>query len=141
MKGASRTSTRRRGRNARTGQPTDPFATVDTRGRKREARRWHEVLGARCTNGAGSPHPMTVPELFQIYDRTMAELEQHDPVLFAAVHQCIRDQFAAAEGITMNEWKRRALRRADRMNAIRRTLPPKIRLDDLHYVRSGNRRR
>ena len=84
---------------------------------------------------------MTVPELFQIYDRTMAELEQHDPVLFAAVHQCIRDQFAAAEGITMNEWKRRALRRADRMNAIRRTLPPKIRLDDLHYVRSGNRRR
>jgi hypothetical protein len=84
---------------------------------------------------------MTVPELFQIHDRAMAKLERQDSVLYAAVHQCIRDQIVADDGITMDEWRRRALRRADRMNAIRRTLPPQLRLADLRYVKSLNRRR
>jgi hypothetical protein len=141
MKGASTTSTRRRGRKAGGVLSTYPFDTVNTRGRKREARRWHDVLGARCTNGARQPHPLKVAELFKVYDRAMTELEQRDPVLFAAVHQCIWDQIVADDGITMDEWRRRALRRADRMNAIRRTLPPQLRLADLCYVKALNRRR
>lgn len=141
MKDASTTSMRRRGRNARATLSIDLFPKVNTRGRKREARRWLEVLGARCTNGARNPHPMTVPELFQIYDRAMTELERKDPVLYAAVQQCSRERFAADEGITMDEWRRRALKRADRVNAIRRTLPLAQRLADLRYVRALTRRR
>lgn len=69
----------------------------------------------------------------------MAELERQDRVLFAAVHQCSWDQMMADSGITMDQWRRRALRRADRVNAIRRTLSPQIGLSDVRYVRRQNR--
>ncbi|MBI3493248.1 MAG: hypothetical protein HY047_15935 [Acidobacteria bacterium] len=79
---------------------------------------------------------MTVAELSQIHDRELADLARRDAPLFEAVHQCMWDQMMADDGITLREWQRRAVRRAERVNAIRRTLSPEIRLADLQYVRS-----
>ena len=126
MKSASTISTSGRARKSRAaGLSKYPFDTVDTRGRKREARRWLEVLGARSTNGRHEPHPLKMAELYQIHSRAIDELEQHDRVLFEAVHQCMWDNVVAEDGMTLKERLRRSLRRGERIEAIRKTLPPR----------------
>jgi hypothetical protein len=96
--------------------------TPYTGGRKREARRWLEVLAARCTNGARCANPISIAESARLHQQAMDDLERSDKELFDAVHQCIWDRMVADEGITMAEWQVRALRRARRVSAIRATL-------------------
>jgi hypothetical protein len=74
------------------GRRTYPFATSCARGRKREARRWLDVLAARCTNGAHNPNPLTIPESARLHERAFADLEKRDKTLCDAVHQCIWDR-------------------------------------------------
>jgi hypothetical protein len=99
-----------------------PFATSNTRGRKREARRWLDVLAARCTNGARCANPVTVYESARIHETAFADLEACDKTLFDAVHQCMWDRTVAEQGITMERWRVLAIRRARRINKIRAAL-------------------
>jgi len=80
------------------------------------------VLGARCTNGARNPNPLTVYESARLHTQALDDLEARDKTLFDAVHQCIWDAMVKTRGITMVAWRRRALRSARRMNEIRPTL-------------------
>jgi hypothetical protein len=102
--------------------PKYPFRTSNTRGRKREARRWLDVLGARCTNGARDPNPLSIHESARLHTQALDDLEARDKTLFDAVQQCIWDDMVKTQGITMIAWRRRALRSARRMNEIRATL-------------------
>jgi hypothetical protein len=122
MKSASKTSSGRpagKAPDART--PKYPFTTSNARGRKREARRWLDVLGARCTNGARNPNPLTVYESGRLHTQALDDLEARDKTLYDAVQQCIWDEMVKTQGITMKAWRRRALRNARRMNEIRAT--------------------
>jgi len=122
MKTVSKTSNVPPAAKAPRGRKTYPFATSNTRGRRREARRWLDVLAARCTNGAHNPHPLTIAELGQRWEQGMADLERRDKTLFDAVRQCSWDDAIAEEGITMERWRKKALKSAARMNKIRAEL-------------------
>ena len=50
------------------------------------------------------------------------DLQKRDTTLFAAVHQCIWDRMIAEEGITMDEWRKRGLKQAVRIERIRAAL-------------------
>lgn len=122
MSSASKTSSAPRTRKTPRRPKTYPFATSNTRGRKREARRWLDVLAARCTNGARNPNPLTIAELGRRWQQGMADLERQDKTLFDAVRQCNWDDMVAEEGITMEEWRKKALKSAARVGRIRAEL-------------------
>lgn len=106
----------------------DILAPPKTRGRKREARRWLDVLNARRTNGLprerrpGQRHIMP-SEASKMFEAALAELSPRDPALFKAVQEVMWDNNIADLGITMEEWRKRALRRAERLAKVRASLP------------------
>jgi hypothetical protein len=122
MSVASKTSNARRARKTSGERMANSFASSKSRGRKREARRWLDVLAARCTNGARNPNPLTIPESARLHEQAFADLEKRDKTLSDAVHQCTWDRMLAEDGITLDEWRRRALKSADRIARIRATL-------------------
>ena len=91
-------------------------------GRKREARRWLDVLAARCTNGPRCPNPITIAEGARLRSQAFDDLEASDKVLFDAVQECLDDRMIADFGITIAEWSARGLRRSRRLAKIRATL-------------------
>jgi len=91
-------------------------------GRKREARRWLDVLAARCTNGPRCPNPITIAEGARLRSQAFDDLEASDKVLFDAVQECLDDRMIADFGITIAEWSARGLRRSRRLSKIRATL-------------------
>ena len=98
-----------------------------SRGRKREARQWLEVLTARITNGLprerrlGQPHVMP-SEGFRIFEAALAALELRDPTLSAAVAEVMWDD-SVAEPLSPAELRTRAVRSARRIAKVRATLP------------------
>ena len=96
--------------------------TRHTSGRKREARRWLDVLAARCTNGPRCPNPITIAEGARLRSQAFDDLEASDKALFDAVQECIDDRMIADFGITIAEWSARGLRRSRRLAKIRATL-------------------
>jgi hypothetical protein len=123
MKSGSKTSSGRRAPETSHPWPGKyPFTTSNTRGGKREARRWLDVLAARCTNGARCPNPLTVYESARIHEKALADLEAIDKTLFDAVQQRIWDEMVAEEGITLERWRVLAIRRARRISKIRASL-------------------
>ena len=78
------------------------------------------MLAARCTNGARCANP--IAEGLRLRQQAMHDLEASDKDLFDAVQDCITDRIVADAGITMAEWRVRALRRGRRVSAIRATL-------------------
>jgi hypothetical protein len=65
---------------------------------------------------------LTIAELGQRWEQGMADLERRDKTLFDAVRQCSWDDAIAEEGITMERWRKKALKSAARMNKIRAEL-------------------
>jgi hypothetical protein len=119
MKAASQTSNTRQAPKKRRPVKTYPFATSNTRGRKREARRWLDVLTVRCTNGAHNPNPLPVPELGRRWRQAFEDLQRQDRTLFDAVHQCMWDDWLADKDITIEEWRRRSPRVVGRIKRLR----------------------
>jgi hypothetical protein len=114
-------STRPQGKPAH-GPIANPFASRKGRGRKREARRWRDVLAVRCATGPRSLTPLTLPESTRLWDRAFADLEQHDPALSAAVHECMWDDMVKEVGMTMEEWRRKARKRGLHLDKVRAEL-------------------
>jgi hypothetical protein len=119
MKTASRTSNTGRMPKTPNRSKTYPFATSNTRGRKREARRWLEVLTVRCTNGARNPNPLPVPELGRRWRQAFEDLQRQDKTLFDAVHQCMWDDWLADKDLTIEEWRRKSPKIVGQMNRLR----------------------
>ena len=108
----------------------DCIAPPRPRRRVREARRWRDELYAATTNGLprnrwpGQRYFMP-SETFEIADRAMLELEARDPELYMAVHYVMFWDDMADLGIPLDEWKRRALKRADHLAKIRASMRPR----------------
>jgi hypothetical protein len=104
------------------------LAPPKTHGRRREARRWIEVVTARITNGLprerrpGQRHIMP-SEGNRIWEDANAALAERDPSLFAAVRELVWEDNLSDLGLTLEEWKVRALKRARRIGRVRATLP------------------
>ena len=96
--------------------------TRHTGGRKREARRWLDVLAARSTNGVRCPNPITIEEGARLRSQAFDDLKASDKVLFDAVMECMDDRMIADYGITIAEWSARGRRRMRRLAKIRATL-------------------
>ena len=58
-----------------------------------------------------------------MFEAALAELSPRDPALFKAVQEVMWDNNIADLGITMEEWRKRALRRAERLAKVRASLP------------------
>ena len=120
------------GRHGRKREPQwyDCIAPPRPRRRVREARRWRDELYAATTNGLprnrwpGQRYFMP-SETFEIADRAMLELEARDPELYMAVHYVMFWDDMADLGIPLDEWKRRALKRADHLAKIRASMRPR----------------
>jgi len=68
------------------------------------------------------PNPLTIAEFGRRWQQGMADLERQDKTLFDAVRQCNWDDMVAEEGITMEEWRKKALKSAARVGRIRAEL-------------------
>src|SRR5947207_14198115 len=69
---------------------------ISIRGRKREARRWHEAAMARI-----SLKPFS--RRFAIFHRLMERLGTRDPSLYHAVHQCVVDDERKLNSMTREQ--------------------------------------
>ena len=94
---------------------------IDTRGRKREARRWIEERDARCH--AMYPLAERGPASFREYER----LRDEDPVLFAAVNEAnwaeVRKFLALSKAEVWAQWKRRCEQIARQRRRGKRATP------------------
>jgi len=106
----------------------DILAPPKARGRKRKARRWLDILTARCTNGIprerrpGARY-ISFDESVRIRQSSLDELEVRDPLLYRAVREVMWDNLISDLGITREEWRLRATRHMRRIAKIRATLP------------------
>src|SRR5205814_8915672 len=87
---AKRARRRARGSGAKASFIRDIRSVSPTRhtGRKREARRWLDVLAARCTNGPRCPNPITIAEGARLRSQAFGDLEASDKWLSDAVQEC-----------------------------------------------------
>lgn len=92
--------------------------------RIREARRWLDELTVRTTIGRvceripGAPLP-SLAELIRRRLEAHDELERADPEFYKFVRVVMRRRSKALEGITLEQWKRGALRRVARISKLR----------------------
>jgi hypothetical protein len=108
----------------------DCLAPPRPRRRIREARRWLDELYAATTNGLPRDRwpgqRLFMPsETFEICDTALAELEERDPELSKAVAHVTFWDNVNARGISMDEFKRRAVKNCARLAAIRATMRPR----------------
>ena len=108
----------------------DVLTPSGIRGRKREARCWLDVLTVQTTNGVprfrrpGARLLSTVAEREEICRARYAELKRRDPDLLKVVYEVIWEDICADHGITIDEWRKRASKRARRIDRMRSKIPP-----------------
>jgi len=100
------------------------IAPPNPRRRKREARRWLDVLGVRCTNGRvcerrPGQQLLTVRESAEIHRTGLEQLRTADAELFNAVQWVMWEAGLEDLGTTLEEWKVNAARRTRRLSRIR----------------------
>ena len=103
------------------------LAPPKARRRKREARRWLDVLAARCINGRVCdrvPGERLTPfrEGAELHRTSFLDLEIRDPTLYRAVREVMFERSFDDLDIPYHEWQKRAIKRADRLSALRREL-------------------
>ena len=103
------------------------LAPPKARGRKREARRWLDVLAARCINGRWCdrlPGERWIPfrEGAELHRTGLVDLEIRDPSLYRAAREVMFEDSFEYLDISYKEWQKRAIKRADRLSALRRQL-------------------
>ena len=166
MTTGSKTSNRRRTANqsarrklvatshARRRSPVEPqwyeCLRPKARRRKREARRWLDVLSVHTTNGRprdrrrGQPL-RSVFEISAIFCTELQALEARDPDLYNAVRKVMFDDSARNLDISIEEWRRGAHRSVERLGRLRRVLPagrgPGALKAALRYTEGSGRRR
>jgi hypothetical protein len=100
------------------------IAPPNPRRRKREARRWLDVLGVRCTNGRvcerrPGQQLLTFKESEEIHRTGLEQLQAADPQLFKAVQRVMWEVGLEDLGTTLAEWKVNAAQRTRRLSKIR----------------------
>ena len=92
--------------------------------RLREACRWLDELAVRTTIGRvceripGVPLP-SLAERLRRHEQAHHDLERTDPQFYKFVRAVMRRRSKALEGITLEQWKRGALRRVARISRLR----------------------
>ena len=107
----------------------DCIAPPKARRRKREARRWLDLLTMRTTNGLPrnrwpGQRLLSVSESSEIFHAALANLKVRDPELDRAVREVIFEDNIADLGLSLAEWKIRALTESGRIERLRVALRP-----------------
>jgi hypothetical protein len=102
----------------------DQSAPPDVRGRKREARRWLDMLTVLSTDpGVSERHPsdgwLTFEEKKFIWYAARVQLREIDPELYRAVMRVEWDDRIRDRGITVKEWQIRIARRWPLLKRLR----------------------
>jgi hypothetical protein len=101
------------------------LAPPNPRRRKREARRWLDMLAVRSTNGRvcerrPGARLLSPSEGYEIHRRGFEQLEIRDPELYRAVHRVLWENMLENLDVTsVEEWRRRSLPRRRRLSRVR----------------------
>ena len=105
----------------------DQLAPPNVRRRKREARRWLDMLTVMSTNpGVSERQPgdgwLTIEDKKLIWDIAHAQLRESDPDLYRAVQRVEWDDSVRNQGVTVKQWRIRCARRWPRLKRLRAAL-------------------
>jgi hypothetical protein len=102
----------------------DQSAPPDVRRRKREARRWIDMVTVMSTNpGASERHPgdgwLTLEEKKRIWDLAHDQLRESDSDLYRAVERLEWEDMVHFEDLTIKEWRIECARRWPLLKRLR----------------------
>jgi len=102
----------------------DQLAPPNVRRRKREARRWLDMLTVMSTDpGVSERQPgdgwLTFEDKRRIWDLAQAQLRESDPDLYRAVQRVEWDDSVRNRGVTVKQWQIRCARRWPLLKRLR----------------------